>query len=95
VLTWILAVAAQSLALGYAAGRLRPGRRLFDWAYSVAISGHKPRTPGRLAAEAVAAVMVLAALVAHPRRTVRNIRSWRSPEQRASAPEMDPDWSTQ
>ncbi len=85
MLTWILA-AAPSLALGYAAGRLRPGRWLFDRALDAA-TGERRGIP-----RAAGATLVLLGLAVHPRRSIRHIRSWRGPETREPAPEMDPDW---
>lgn len=85
MLSWILA-AAPSLALGYAAGRLRPGRWLFDKAYDAA-TGER-----RGIAWALAVPLALLALAVHPRRSIRHMRSWRGPEAREPAPEMDPDW---
>lgn len=89
---WILAVGAQSLALGYVAGRMRPGRRLLDRAYDFVTSGHDRHTPGWWASESVAFATLLLALFAHPCRTVRRIREHRRAEVLMPAPEMDPDW---
>lgn len=85
MLTWILA-ASPSLALGYATGRLRPGRWLFDRAPDAA-TGER-----RGIAWLAAVPLVLLGLAVHPRRSIRHVRSWRGPETREPAPEMDPDW---
>jgi len=75
-----------SVAIGYAAGRLRPGRRLFDWAHDAA-AGER-----RGLAWVAGVALALLALAVHPRRSIRYVRSWRRADERARAPEMDPDW---
>lgn len=82
----ILAVViAAALAIGYATGRLRPGRRLFDWAYDAA-------TGNRRGVAWIAGVaLVLLGLAVHPRRSIRYARSWRRADERAPAPQMDPE----
>lgn len=86
MLTWLLAALAGTV-LGYLAGRLRPGRRLFERAYDVA-TGDGRRGPRWVAS----VLLALLGLAVHPRRSIRNIRSWRGPERRGPAPQIDPDW---
>jgi|GEM_PF-6563145 len=74
------------LVAGYVAGRLRPGRRLFDWTYAAA-------TGDRRGGAWVAGVaLALLGLAVHPRRSIRYARSWRRADERAPAPQMDPEW---
>jgi len=77
---------AAGLMAGYLAGRLRPGRRLFDKALDAATGDR------RGIAWAAGGLLVLLALAVHPRQSIRYIRSWRRPEERLPAPEMDPGW---
>lgn len=82
---WVAAIAG--IVLGYLAGRLRPGRRLFERAYDVA-TGDGRRGP-RWAASVLLALLGLAV---HPCRSIRNIRSWRQAEKREPAPQIKPHW---
>jgi len=76
---------ALAAAAGFAAGHYRlPSRafeRLYDWSQD-----------GRWHSGPIAFVMVAVAFLLTPRRTARNIRSWRRPERRQPAPEIDPRW---
>lgn len=71
--TLVLATAAA--ALGYTAGRYRPGPRLLNWAEDHAHGGW--RNPANWASQAVFAVALAWMWTVHPRRTLANVRSWR------------------
>lgn len=97
-----LAITAVFAVAGYWAGRIRPGRRLVDWAEDQA-SG--PHGPAWWAAQGVGLVAVAGMFTVHPRRTTANLRSWRDarnqqhssamdiPRRRTPAPQLDPDWA--
>lgn len=78
---------------GYALGRLRPAQRLCGRLYGFATAPHRRRTPGRYAAEAASAAMLLGALIARPVRTVRAIHANQHTADRLPVLEMDPKWS--
>lgn len=87
-----LLLLATAAALGYAAGRHRPGRRAVDWA-----QGTVTREPGCSPVFWVAVPVIVLALAAvwilHPRRTVENRRSWREEHPPAPTPQRDPEWA--
>lgn len=93
-MTWLLAIAAQSLALGYAAGRLRPLQRLGRWVdgYSEPTTGANHAAPAWIA-EPYLVLALAAAYVMHPLRTHRMFHQ--VPDERAAAPEIDPEWGRQ
>jgi hypothetical protein len=90
--TGLLLTAAVAAAVGYAAGRTRPGPRLLRWADRQVTA---PAPPGPRLGCAV--LVVLAALAAawtlHPRRSAANVRAWRQTPARGPAPRLDPRWS--
>ncbi|MFJ6694414.1 hypothetical protein [Streptomyces sp. NPDC091294] len=83
----IVVTAAAALAAGYLLGRLRPWRRLGDWAADqVRFTGTWVRGgAGRQA------VVVLAHAVTAPRTSWRIMRA-PTTETRAPTPARDPDW---
>ncbi|CAK7288535.1 hypothetical protein SGPA1_70124 [Streptomyces misionensis JCM 4497] len=83
----VVLVAVVALAAGYLLGRLRPWRRLGDWAADqIRFTGAWVRGgAGRQA------VVVLAHVVTAPRTSWRVMRA-PATETRVSAPVRDPDW---
>jgi hypothetical protein len=77
---------ALAVAAGFAAGHYRLPGRLFDWAYAAAIGDR------RGLAWAAGVPLALLGLAVHPRRSIRYARSWRRADERAPAPQMDPEW---
>lgn len=79
-----------ALAIGTVAGYLircwRPARRVVRWA-----QGQEAGTTAWWPAQPVLAAAVTVLFVVHPRRSVRNVRSWRQ-EQRVETPRRDPEW---
>lgn len=79
-MTVLLAVAA-ALAVGYLAGRTRPGPRLLSWAEDAATPGW--RTWKFWPAAPIILTAVAFMWTVHPRRTLANVRSWRGDDPRA------------
>ncbi|TXC99778.1 hypothetical protein [Streptomyces sp. ISID311] len=84
----IVVTAAAALAAGYLLGRLRPWRRLGDWAVD------QVRFTGAWARDGAGRqVVVLVHAVTAPRTSWRVMRA-PATETRAPAPVRDPDWGT-
>ncbi|MFD9047844.1 hypothetical protein [Streptomyces zaomyceticus] len=84
-----VATVAVAIAAGYLLGRLRPWRRLGDWAVEqIRFTG-----PWVRGGRGRHALVVLAHAVTVPRSPRRLVRA-PSPETRAHAPAYDPAWAT-
>lgn len=81
-----------ALFTGYIIGRTGPGQRLLAWADA---RSYGPHGPGWWIAQAIGMAAILWMLVAHPRRSAANRRSWRDARAtpRSPAPQLDPDWA--
>ncbi|MEW1760390.1 hypothetical protein AB0393_28250 [Streptomyces cyaneofuscatus] len=80
-----------ALVIGLVAGYLvrcwRPARQLVRWAQR-----QETGTARWWPAQPVLAVALAVRFATHPRRSVRNVRSWRQ-ESRVEAPRRDPEWA--
>ncbi|MFG2210567.1 hypothetical protein [Streptomyces sp. NPDC048638] len=83
----LVLVLAVGMVLGYLIRCGRPARRLVQWAQL-----QETGTAAWWPAQPVLAIAVVARFAAHPRRSVRNVRSWQQ-EPRVQAPRRDPDWA--
>lgn len=81
----ILALAVVA-AVGYAAGRLRPGQRAFRWAED---RDQGPHGPGWWIAQAIGLAAVVWMLTVHPRRSMANRRSWQEARNTPRSPAVD------
>lgn len=88
IVLWLLLAAAAGFTASHYRLPARAWDRLLDWTQT----GSQPRTARRFATETTAALLLLAALATRPRRTLRNIRSWRKPQEHLPTPEMGPNW---
>jgi hypothetical protein len=85
-MTLVIALAVGTV-IGYLIRCWRPARRAVQWARH-----QEAGTAAWWPAQPVLAAAVTVLFVAHPRRSVRNARSWHQ-EQRAEAPRLDPEWA--
>ena len=84
------AAASVLLGIGYTIGRTRPGPRLLSWAEDATAPGW--RHPMFWIAAPVVLVALAWMWTVHPRRTMENVRSWRTEHHPEPAPIMDPNW---
>ncbi len=83
---------ALAAAAGFLVGHYRLLSRAFGRLVEFTQAGSSPCTARRYAVESLAFLLLVLAFATRPRRTVRNVRSWRRPVHKESAPEMDSGW---